>query len=103
MLFIGLNSEDTGPQTITTEQADWVEGVLADNEDVRWTMVLLHKPLWLYTEAGSDEMHAMWTRIEGMLTGRKHSVFAGHFHSYTKYERQENNYFVLATTGGGSG
>jgi hypothetical protein len=75
VLFVCLNSEETAPNTITSQQADWVEGVLADNSDVRWTMVFLHKPLWNYNETGSEEMHAMWTRIEGMLVGRKHTVF----------------------------
>ena len=102
VLFICLNTEDTAPQTIAAEQADWVEGVLADNQDVRWTIVLMHKPLWNYNEAGTDEMHAMWTHIEGLLAGREHTVFSGHFHSYTKHVRNGSNYFVLATTGGGS-
>ncbi|MFP6590349.1 MAG: metallophosphoesterase [Candidatus Latescibacterota bacterium] len=103
VLFVCLNTEETAPNTITSQQADWVEGVLADNAEVRWTMVFLHKPLWNYNEIGSEEMHAMWTRIEGMLVGRKYTVFAGHFHRYTKHVRNESNYFVLATTGGGSG
>jgi hypothetical protein len=59
---------------------------------------MMHKPLWNYKEAGTEEMHAMWTRIESMLIGRKHTVFSGHFHSYTKHVHNESNYFVLATT-----
>ncbi|MBT3345961.1 MAG: hypothetical protein HN712_15050 [Gemmatimonadetes bacterium] len=102
VLFVGLNSEDTGPQTVTSKQADWLEGVLAQNADVRWTMVFMHKPLWNYKEAGTEQMHAMWTRIEGMLRGRMHTVFSGHYHNYTKHQRNDSNYFVLATTGGGS-
>ena len=59
---------------------------------------MMNKPLWNYKEAGTEEMHVMWTRIESMLIGRKHTVFSGHFHSYTKHVHNESNYFVLATT-----
>ena len=29
-------------------------------------------------------------------------MFAGHWHTYTKYRRNDSRYFILATTGGGS-
>lgn len=37
-----------------------------------------------------------------MLEGREYSVFAGHQHKYRHFERNNTNYYVLATTGGGS-
>ena len=43
-----------------------------------------------------------WARAEEALRGRKHTVFAGHWHTYTKYIRNDSRYFILATTGGGS-
>ena len=38
-----------------------------------------------------------------MLKNRKHTVFAGHNHSYQHYDRNNSSYIRLATTGGGSG
>jgi hypothetical protein len=70
---------------------------LAENKDVRWTLVFQHKPLWAYDNAPG------WADMEALLQGRKHTVFAGHFHNYLKYERNDSKYFILATTGGGSG
>ena len=59
-------------------------------------MVFMHQPLWL-RESGKN-----WLKIENLLKNRKHSVFTGHHHKYTLYERNRNDYFVLSTMGGGS-
>src|SRR5439155_22997199 len=37
-----------------------------------------------------------------MIKKRPHTVIAGHRHAYTKFERNDTSYIVLATTGGGS-
>ena len=104
VLFVCMNSEDTQPSKISAEQTAWLEQTLADNADVRWTLVFVHKPLWVYTDAETGELQDTgWPQVEGLLRPRKHTVFAGHFHSYTKHVRNDSRYFVLATTGGGSG
>ncbi len=96
VLFIHLNTEDGEPSHIGEEQIAFVEQTLNANPDVRWTLVFQHKPLWNYNrETG-------WSRVEELMSDRPHTVFAGHFHTYTKHVRQGRNYFVLATTGGGS-
>lgn len=101
VLFLCLNSEDqlrgAGRGTISDDQYEYVKKVLADNPEVKWTMVFLHQPLW------SQSDPKRWPDIEQLLANRKHSVFAGHVHCYTKYERNDSKYFTLATTGGGSG
>ena len=58
---------------------------------------------------GTDHYHflyndvlVIWLKIESLLKNRKHSVFTGHHHKYTLYERNRNDYFVLSTMGGGS-
>ena len=78
------------------EQAEYVEKALAENPDVRWTLIFMHKPLWDY------EGENGWARIEDMLKDRPHTVFTGHRHSYMKYHRHGHKYFVFATTGGSS-
>lgn len=96
VLLLCLNTEDGKPSHIGEEQIEFVERTLAENPDVRWTLVFQHKPLWNYNrETG-------WSQVESLLLDRPHTVIAGHFHSYTKHVRHDQNYLVLATTGGGS-
>ncbi|MBX2872787.1 MAG: metallophosphoesterase [Saprospiraceae bacterium] len=100
VLFLCLNSEDqlrgAGRGTISDEQHDYVAKVLAENPSVKWTLVFLHQPLW------SQNDPKRWPDVEKLLAGRNHSVFAGHVHRYTKWDRNDGKYFTLATTGGGS-
>jgi len=71
--------------------------VLAENAGARWTFVLIHQPLWDSPQPKQD-----WLKVEELLKGRPHTVFAGHFHRYTQHVRNEQQYITLATTGGGS-
>lgn len=96
VLFLCLNTEDPPPTHMTTAQRDYVAKALAENPQVRWTLVFMHKPLWDYAEETG------WKEIEALLKGRKHTVIAGHRHNYTKFERNDTSYIVLATTGAGS-
>jgi len=95
VLFLCLNSEDPPDTHISDEQIDYVGKVLGEYPDVRWTFVFMHKPLWLERDTG-------WERVEAMLSGRRHTVLAGHHHTYTKYHRNGQSYIMLATTGGAS-
>ena len=97
VLFLCLNSEDPPNTQMSDKQVAYVEKALNENPDVRWTMVFIHKPLWIYPGKKN------WKRVEEMLQGRRHSVFAGHTHNYMRYERNDEAYIVLATMGGGSG
>jgi hypothetical protein len=108
VLFVALNSELfgmvhdrtaslPGPWT-QAEQMAFVERVLAENRDVRWTFVLVHQPLWDY----GPQAHPDWAKVEALLADRPHTVFAGHFHRYTQQIRGGRQYITLATTGGGS-
>ena len=101
VLFLALNSEDvpgTEPGTITATQLAWLEKTLADNASVRWTLVFVHRPLWIE----GDLKKSGWSEVERLLAKRKHTVFAGHVHRYQKSIRNGANYYMLATTGGGS-
>lgn len=100
VLFLCLNSEDAirgaGRGSISDEQFAYVERVLADNADVRWTFLFLHQPLW------DQDDPRRWPDVERLLRNREHSVFAGHVHHYQKFSRNNGRYYTLATTGGGS-
>lgn len=101
VLFLMLNSEDppiNKGSRISRKQVKWAEQVLRENQKVRWTFVVLHKPLWHYGDLKKNR----WTEIENLLQGRKYTVFAGHLHNYQKTVRHGMNYYQLATTGGAS-
>ena len=108
VLFVVVNSELFGmvnqPDTPVPgpwKQADqmaFIKSVLAQHPDPRWTIVLLHQPLWSYSSVNED-----WLEVEALLGERDYTVFAGHFHQYSRVTRNDRNFITLATTGGGSG
>lgn len=95
-LFLVLNTEDGGPSRISPEQVRYFEQVLEQHPDVDWTLLFFHKPLWQAEEAG-------FLAIEAALQDRPYTVFAGHTHRYLKQQRRGRDYYILGTTGGGSG
>jgi hypothetical protein len=101
ILFLCLNSEDqrrgAGRGTISDVQYEYIEETLKKHQDVNWTLVFMHQPLW------NQEDPKRWADVETLLSARKHTVFVGHNHRYVKYDRNNGKYFILATTGGGSG
>ena len=108
VLFLVLNSElfgmVTDPETPVpgpwqqAEQLAFIAETLAEHPDPRWTIVLVHQPLWDYADGPRGD----WPKVETMLGTRDYTVFAGHFHRYVKNVRHDRKYITLATTGGGS-
>jgi 3',5'-cyclic AMP phosphodiesterase CpdA len=99
-LFLCLCSENPPGEmgTIDAEQREWARKTLDANRGARWTFVFLHKPIW----TARDLERNGWAEMEKSLAGRKYTVFCGHVHRYQKFVRNGNNYYQLATTGGGS-
>ena len=81
------------PTKISDEQVAYFAQVLADNPSVRWTVVLMHKPAWVFK-------HHNWPRLELLLAGRPHTVIAGHQHYYQHEVRSGVDYIQMGTTGG---
>lgn len=115
VLFLCLNTQEGvdgwSPPNLGAEQVAWAKAELAKHPDVRWTLVFMHQPLWLVEEGIKGVRKGKpflkrndtgWPEVEDVLKGRPHTVFAGHVHHYTKYVRNEANYYTLGTTGGGS-
>jgi hypothetical protein len=110
VLFLCLDSEDPPDTHIGDEQIAYVKRALDENPTARHTLLFLHKPLWVIEErnaaagkaSGEASKETGWSKIEALLANRAYTVFAGHFHHYTKYVRNDRRYFVLATTGGAS-
>ncbi len=97
VLFVCLDTEAPSPGHISQEQVDYAAEVLKANPAPRWTFVFLHRPLW-----EGAEKHPGWMQVEALLRDRPHTVFAGHNHTYCKYERHGSKYIRLGATGGGA-
>ncbi len=100
-LFLVLDSEVPTEWQLSQAQVDWAAQVLKDNARARWTFVFLHKPLWAAKTIDSNTPETRWDQIEALLGDRPRTVFSGHEHLYTKYQRGGYDYYTLATTGGG--
>ena len=95
-LFIIMDSNDDDDHSLTREQTDFVLESIRQHPDVRWTFILMHHPIWTY------DTHGRFEELEGALEDRMYTVIAGHTHHYTHENRKDRNYYVLATSGGGS-
>lgn len=80
---------------ISDEQSAYFEKVIADNPNVRWIFVMMHKPVW--QREGSGNL----SRIEAALGTRNYTVLNGHLHKYSYTEKNNRDYIMVATTGGG--
>lgn len=110
------------------EQIAYLETVLKENEDVRWTFLFMHKPYWRenWVQPPRDEEGEFvldeypvegpwprkqpnipdWQRIAPLLADRNYTFFAGHNHSY-EYEdasdgKHTHDHIAMATMGGAS-
>jgi hypothetical protein len=99
VLFLMLSTEDPPGlgNHMSEDQVNYAKKTIAENKEVRWTIVAMHRPIW----SGDNEKNG-WGEIEKALAGREYTVFAGHVHRYQKFIRNGMNYYQLATTGGGS-
>lgn len=96
VLFISMDSNDGDGLSISRSQIDYVKKAIADNPQVRWTMLYMHHPVWNYKDFNG------FSEIEAALQSRPYTVLAGHNHQYLKTQRNNRNYYILASTGGGS-
>ncbi len=88
------NMKESKVGGISNDQIEYFKKVLAENTDVRWTFILMHKPLWK-REDGKG-----LGPLEELLKDRPYTEINGHEHSYSYRKRNERDYLTLATTGG---
>jgi predicted phosphodiesterase len=79
---------------ISAEQSQYFLDVIAENSDVRWTFLFMHKAPW------EREDMETFSAIEQALSDRPYTLFNGHVHAYEHIERFGRDYIRLATTGG---
>lgn len=90
--YFSMPERRTG--AMSEEQSRYFRDVLVRYPDVRWTFVLMHKPLW------RDASNAAFRSLEEDLAGRPYTVINGHFHSYSLTQRNGRDYIHLGTTSG---
>lgn len=92
MEYYRMPERQTG--NIGPQQSDYVLSALAAHPDVGWTMLFMHKPVWL------DGLDPEFVAIETALSSRPYTVFNGHFHTMSYTLRNGRDYLMLGTTGG---
>lgn len=75
-------------------QFAYFRDVLAKYPEVKWTFILMHKPLW------QREDEKGLAKLEKLLEDRPYTVINGHIHSFSHQERNNRDYISLGTTGG---
>lgn len=97
VLFLVVNTEDGGASGIKEEQINYFRKVIAEQKNVRWTFVFMHRPVW----QGQDRKEEGYEKIEDALKDRNYTLFSGHHHTYLYNVKNGKKHFVLGTTGGG--
>ncbi len=107
-LFLIVNSNDLAVNPVAAagmrgprvgfgkEQLQYIEKTLKENENVRWTFVFMHHPVW----AARDLTENGWLEFEKLFGTRQYNMFCGHEHIFRKFLRNNRSYYQLATTGG---
>lgn len=98
VLFLCVNTQDGGKSGIDEEQIEYFKKAIAENPQVRWTFIFMHRPVWF----SKNDKEEGYEKIEAILKGRNYTLFSGHYHTYLKVIKNGNNHFVLGSTGGGS-
>jgi len=97
VLFLALDTNDGDGVVLSEAQITYIKETLAANTNVRWTLLFMHHPIWAYREYNNG-----FDQVEAALADRPYTVLAGHTHRYLQQVRNERNYYILGTTGGGS-
>ncbi len=79
---------------MSTSQFEYYKKVLDTYQHVKWTFVLMHKPMWT-REDGKG-----LGRLEKVLGNRPYTVINGHVHSFSHRIKNNRDYIILGTTGG---
>jgi len=92
MEYFQMHERVTGQ--IGIEQAQYFRSVIEAHSDVRWTFLLMHKPVWL------NQDDAEFESIISSVGNQNFTVFNGHLHRYAYEERNGSDFIMLGTTGG---
>lgn len=88
------NMQERNVGGMSPDQLSYFKKVLDDYSNVKWTFVLMHKPLWQ-----RDDQKGLG-KLEALLAKRPYTVINGHIHSLSHRIRNNRDYIILGTTGG---
>jgi len=91
--YFKMSERKTGG--MSNDQFNYFKNVLEKYPEVKWTFVLMHKPLWK-----RDDEKGLG-KLEKLLADRPYTVINGHEHSFSYQKRNNRDYMILGTTGGG--
>ena len=74
------------------KQIEWFKKTLKENQDVRWTFVFMHEPVW---NNPSDSFKQM----DAAIQDREFTFFAGHTHYYDYDLINGHEYITVASAG----
>jgi 3',5'-cyclic AMP phosphodiesterase CpdA len=86
--------DSTQPANVSDAQLDELTEAIADNDDVRWTVLLMHIPMW------QGDGHPALDRLRAALGSRPYTAFAGHCHNYRRSTQGGRDHIRLGSTGG---
>ena len=92
--FLRAFKDGTQPGHVSDPQTDELVAAIEAHADVRWTVLLMHIPLW--QGAG----HPALTRLRTALGDRPYTAFAGHCHNYRRTVVEGRDHIRLGSTGG---
>ncbi|OLT22950.1 hypothetical protein BJF78_32575 [Pseudonocardia sp. CNS-139] len=93
-LLLKAIKDGTQPGRIGDDQADRLVAAVTEHADVRWTVLLMHMPMW--QGAG----HPALDRLRAALGDRPYTAFAGHAHNYRHSRIDGRDHVRLGSTGG---
>lgn len=82
------------PANFSDSQRDFIRETLAQHQDVRWTFVFMHMPIW------QDQTDANYRALRDALGDRDFSMFAGHCHNYRQEVIDGYDHIRLGPSGG---
>lgn len=82
------------PVEFPEKQLNWIQKILDENKEVRWTFLFMHEPCW---ENPSESFKS----IQKMLASRENSMFGGHLHYYD-YDRIDDREYITMGPAGAS-
>ena len=90
--YYALPERSTG--AMSQAQHDYFSKVIEANQNVKWTFVLMHKPL--YTRSDAKGLQPLLNE----LADRNFTVINGHEHAMQHQVKQGMDFMMLGTTGG---
>ena len=86
--------EGPQPANFTEAQLAWIDEVMSQHTEVKWTFVFMHMPIW------QDRTDQNYLRLREALGDRNFTMFSGHCHNYRREVIDGRDHIRLGPSGG---